>query len=310
MRAIPIRTNYLTAKGLDHWQKDCGLNFLIFHLEEAARFAEVDELVQLTEAARSAGISLVISLQKATQDRIKVAARYNLGANMCFGVKMKRDAQFGLSEYAIESGAQPHRWQDRYPGRHFLEAQGLDATMAGNPLISDWIDIGRLEQEVDNGADIRTPLDNTTADALGLPYRAYRDRVAQGKTDWQELRRNRGHDGQTWEMGSTIPTQETLPFNVVTEQVSDTRTSATVATRAGNLNTDPEETAAARAELRRVIDDFAAHGKMTFFPRDVMAQYQGPERTNKWFSDQLAKLVKDGVIRKQSTKDYEILSSD
>src|SRR3954469_14580218 len=38
MRAIPARTNYLTSKGYSHWMPGCGLNFLIFHLEEAARF--------------------------------------------------------------------------------------------------------------------------------------------------------------------------------------------------------------------------------------------------------------------------------
>lgn len=307
-RAIPIRTDYLTAKGLDHWVRGCGINFVIFHLEEAARFAEVDELVQLVEAARSAGISIVISLQRATNDRLKTSARYNLGGNMCFGVKMKRDAAFGLSEYAIESGATPHLWQDRYAGRHYLEVTGLDATMAGHPLVTDWIDTKRLEDEVDNGADIRTPLDGVTAAALGMAYAAYRQRVSEGTTNWQEMRRNRGHDGNTWEMGTTLPgtpaMQEELPFNVELTYPSDTRT---VATAKFGFNTPQEETQAVRQHLRDIVADFKANGKETFTPGDIKnAGFTG--RSDAWLTQNLKKLIRDGVVAQdKQNRFYRIL---
>jgi hypothetical protein len=316
--AIPKRTNYLTAKGLDHWQRGCGLNFVIFHLEEAARFAKVDELIELIEAARSAGISIVASLQRATNDRLKTSARYNLGGNMCFGVKMKSDARFGLSEYAIESGAQPHLWQDRYAGYHYLEAQGVDTRLAGHPLRSDWIDIGRLEQEVDNGRDIRDPLDTVTAEALGMVYAGYRQAVEEGTTAWQLMRRNRGHDGTTLDFeaqeAKMVPEQGELPFNVQVEE-SGTTTTATIETETeeerqrSNLNTDPAETAQARTILWAAIVDFANHGKMTFFPRDAIAAYDGPKRTNKWVGDQLIRWAKEGKLRKLATGNYEILTN-
>jgi hypothetical protein len=297
MRAIPARTDYLTSKGLDHWVRGCGLNFIIFHLEEAARFAKVDDLIELIEAARSAGISIVVSLQRATNDRLKTSARYNLGANMCFGVKMKTDARFGLSEAAIDAGAQPHLWQDRFPGRFYLEAAGQDFKLAGHPLQTDWIDTRRLEQEVDAGYTIRTPLDDTTADALGPAYRAYRQAVAEGTTNWQELRRNRGHDGNTWEMGSTIPstaensTQEELPFNV--EVVEDSK-EKTVA-RVYGFQTPVEETQARRQHLTDIIDDFERNGKMEFSPADIKAAgFEG--RSNAWITGELKKLVKNGRL--------------
>lgn len=307
-RAIVARTNYLTSKGLDHWVRGCGINFLIFHLEEAARFAKVDELIELIEAARSAGISIVISLQRATNDRLKTSARYNLGGNMCFGVKMKRDASFGLSEYAIEAGAAPHMWQDKFQGYHYLEANGLDATMAGHPLVSDWIDTSFLEQQVDAGYSIRTPLDDITADALGPHYAAYRRRVLDGVTNWQELRRNRGHDGNTWEMGNTPPQsqaiQEELPFNVMVDQPTETKT---VATASWGFNTPTEETEAMRQHLRDIIADFKSHGKNTFTPGEVKtAGFQG--RSDAWLTQNLKKLVREELITyDKSTRFYSIL---
>lgn len=307
-RAIPIRTDYLTSKGLDHWVRGCGINFVIFHLEEAARFAKVDELIELVEAARSAGISIVISLQRATNDRLKTSARYNLGGNMCFGVKMKRDASFGLSEYAIEAGASPHMWQDKKPGYHYLEVTGLDATMAGHPLLTDWIDIKRLEDEVDNGSDIRSPLDDVTANALGMAYSAYRAKVAAGETNWQEMRRNRGHDGNTWEMGTTLPgtptIQEELPFNVEVVQPTETRT---VATATYGFQTPVEETEAYRQHIRDIIADWKVNSKTTFTPGELKgAGFTG--RSDAWISQNLKKLVKDGVLTyDKDTKFYSIV---
>lgn len=303
MNAIPARTDYLTSRGLDHWQKGCGLNFVIFHLEEAARFSDVDELVEMIEAARSAGICIIISLQKATHDRLKTSARYNLGGNMCFGVKMKSDAKFGLSEHAIESGAMPHIWQDKKAGYHYLEAHGLDLAMAGHPLRTDWIDVKRLEQEVDNGADIRTPLDSTTADALGLPYLQYRAKVAEESTNWQELRRNRGFEVDTkdWEIDA--------PEKLTNEQLSliDEIPAEDSATARFGFNTPMEETEAYRQHLRDIIASFKESGKESFTQADIwQAGFEG--RSKGWVSQNLGKLVREGIITfDKSSKFYRVV---
>lgn len=302
IRSIPARTDYLTSRGLDHWQSGCGLNFVIFHLEEAARFAEVDELVEMIEAARSAGICIVISLQKATNDRLKTSARYNLGGNMCFGVKMKSDARFGLSEYAIEAGAMPHIWQDKKPGYHYLEAHGLDATMAGHSLRSDWIDIADLERQVDGASHVRTPLDSTTTDALGLPYAQYRAKVTEGSTNWQQLRRNRGFEVDTkdWEVGT--------PAKLTGEQLSiiDAIPAEDTATARFGFNTPLEETEAHRQHLKDIISAFKENGKESFTPSDIwQAGFQG--RSKGWVSQNLSKMVKAGDITKDPDGFYRVV---
>lgn len=290
IRAIPERTDFLTARGYDHWVPGCGLNFLIFHLEEAARFAKVDDLIELIEAARSAGICIVLSLQRATNDRLKTSARYNLGGNMCFGVKMKADAKFGLSEYAIEAGAEPHMWQDKKPGYHYLEAHGIDSNMVGHPLVTDWINISKLEKEVDKGAPIRTALDNVTASALGPVYDAYRRKVSEGLTNWQALRRNRGFDNDTMELGKTV--QEELPFNVESNQSDNGDSQARVPL---GFNTPVEETQAYRQHVRDIIVSFKDNGKQSFTLKEIkLAGFTG--RGDSWLSKNLASLVKEGFI--------------
>ena len=190
--AIRKRTDYLASKGLSHWVAGCGINFLIVHVEEAARFANVKSLIELVEAARSAGIMFVLSLQRASGTRLKTDTRYNLGASMCFGTYGLRDAEFALSEYTRQSGAIPHHWQNRFPGRHYLETSGIDARKFAMSVQTDWLDVAFLKQVVIGGQQWRTPMDEVTVEALGQPYAAYRHDVSNGDTQWQTLEANGG----------------------------------------------------------------------------------------------------------------------
>lgn len=300
MNAIPARTNYLTTRGLSQWEPDCGLNLLIFHLEEAARFAKVDDLVEMLEAARSAGIVIVLSLQKATGDRLKTSARYNLGANMCFGVKAKRDAEFGLSEYARKSGAAPHYWQDRKPGHFYLEAAGLDPRMAAHELESDWVDTDLLRKAVNSYPE--NHMDDVTATSLGMGYTAYRAKVDEGSTDWQQLRSNVGFRTDTRD----LPTQELRPaylsdqdmldIDLALDEPTQVIPTNNSAAKAYNLHTDPEDTAQAIAELEALLDDWKAHGKESFTNKEVTQAFT--RRGSSWVSNRLNRMKDQGLLEK------------
>jgi hypothetical protein len=181
------RTNYLGERGLSQWESGCGINFLIVHIEEAARFARVKKLIELVEAARSAGIQFIFSLQRAEGSRLNTNTRYNLGASMCFGTYGLRDAEFALSEYTRNAGAIPHHWQNRFPGRHYLEASGLDPRMFAMSLQVDWIDTQQLGEVVEAGKEWHTPMDTITANALGKVFSDYRSAVDRGDTYWQSI---------------------------------------------------------------------------------------------------------------------------
>ncbi len=296
MNAIEARTNHLTRMGLSDWQPGCGLNLLIFHLEEAARFAKVEDLIGLLEAARSAGIVDVISLQKATGDRLKTSARYNLGANMCFGVKAKRDAEFGLSEYARQSGAAPHLWQDRFPGHFYLEAAGIDQRLAAHQLVTDWIDIDKLEREVDSYPE--NAMDEVTATALGPAYAKYRAEVEAGTTAWQEMRRNRGYHVDTKDWPVAEDTQVLSLDDIAAIDLSPNQPTNVTPTprRANNLNTDPEDTAAAVAEFETILEDWKSHGKTTFSNKEIGTLFT--RRTAPWITRRLQFMQREGKVEK------------
>jgi len=297
MRAIPARTDYLTSRGLSQWEENCGLNFLIFHLEEAARFSDTEMLIQAVEAARSAGIMIVLSLQRATADRMNTSTRYNLGGSMCFGVRNKRDASLALSEYTIQSGAEPHVFQDREPGRMYLEAAGLDSRMFAHQIQTDWINTRVLERVVDEGAEYRTALDNVTSQALGTYYFGYRELVDSGRAQWQELRINR------YSPGEEQPTVE----NPVVGEVIDSGTP-----KSDNFKTDPEEKRQAELAVWSIILNFAENGKMTFSSKDLQSYYRGPTRGAAWFSKTLGKWAQQNRVRKMAGTNgmYEIIRTD
>lgn len=185
---ITVRTNYLTSKGLSHWVPGCGIKLEIFHLEEFARFNKVGALVELTEAARSAGIMFGFSLQRASSTRQKTDIRFNLGGSLCHGVHDPVDARFALSEYTLNAGATPWHWQDRYPGRHYLEAHGIDPRKFAMPIETDWVDVAHLREEVNRyGAQARV-MDDVSAEAWGDLYAGYQRLYAASAHGWQKLR--------------------------------------------------------------------------------------------------------------------------
>jgi hypothetical protein len=304
INAVTARTNHLTSMGLSHWLPESDMNLLIFHLEEAARFAKVDDLVELLEAARSAGIVIVLSLQKATGDRLKTSARYNLGANMCFGTRSKRDAEFGLSEYARESGAAPHRWQDRFPGHFYLEAAGIDQKLAAHQLLSDWVDTAELRSAVDSYPE--NHMDDVTATALGSAFQAYRDKVADGSTDWQQMRANSGFRTVTKELPTAYTTSDDTDIDLSLEDDEPTGVIPTnnSAAKAYNLYTDPEDTAQAVAEMESILSDWNAKGKNLFTNKELGAVFT--RRGSSWISSRLKKMQQEGRLSKTETGFWQI----
>lgn len=192
---ITVRTDYLTSKGLSHWEPGCGIKFEIIHIEEFARFNKMNVIIELVEAARSAGIMFSLSLQRASSTRQKTDIRFNLGGSFCFGVHDASDARMALSEYTIESGAVPHHWQDRFPGRFYLEGHGIDPRMFAMPVMADWVDIEDVRSEVDRYGSSSRIMDDVSAEAWGDVYTRYQDAYAAGTHGWQQLRQGRSAAG-------------------------------------------------------------------------------------------------------------------
>ena len=138
------RTDFLADRGLQKWQEGCGLNYLVFWVEETADvFDKIgskgeDQLINAARALRSAGGTLVFSVQRNTYDQIPTIIRGQM-ASMCFGLNDPLDCKYGLSEAQLNAGVNPAEWGIRHPGRAVLDAPTIPEHLITMPLRTfDW----------------------------------------------------------------------------------------------------------------------------------------------------------------------------
>jgi hypothetical protein len=127
---VKPRTEYLASRGLQRWERGCGLTYLVLWLEECPDILDLlaskgmEAFESLVKAMRSAGMTIGMSLQRSTYDQMPTLLRGQL-AQWCFGVANSADARFGLSERQDDGGANPALWQNGQPGMAYLDAPGV-----------------------------------------------------------------------------------------------------------------------------------------------------------------------------------------
>jgi hypothetical protein len=123
---VAKRQDDLGRRGLKQWEKGCGYSLLVVWIEEASEIvADSASFVRLVERARSAGVVIVTSLQRASHNNIDTDARAQLAAALCFGVRDGIDATFALPDPVLDAGASPDAWGNRKPGYCYLVAPGI-----------------------------------------------------------------------------------------------------------------------------------------------------------------------------------------
>ena len=125
------RMDYLGNLGLQKWEQGCGLSGVLLWVEEASKVFstlgdnDVEEWVLPSVlAARSAGVFIVLSLQRADYSQIPPPIRAQL-ASICMGVRESGDAAFGLSDEQQEHGCDPGRWKNEKPGMAYSAVPGI-----------------------------------------------------------------------------------------------------------------------------------------------------------------------------------------
>ncbi|MGW3378133.1 FtsK/SpoIIIE domain-containing protein [Streptomyces hydrogenans] len=173
--AIKARGDVLAAEGLDSWTPESSLNAVVTWIEEAADVADFEELEEIARKARSVGIWLIVSLQRATWGNVSTDIRANLQASACFGVDKPGDASFCLPDSVTDAGAVP-AWGSSRPGYGFATGMGIPLERWTMEARSSLTDRSVLAALVDAATCYRDPLDETTAGALGETYaqRAHR----------------------------------------------------------------------------------------------------------------------------------------
>ncbi|MFF8728181.1 plasmid transfer protein TraB [Streptomyces sp. NPDC015171] len=144
---IPARTRWLGAHGYRQWvpaaaqtQTDpahscqagracgcAGMPFLVAWFEEAAntlRNLGDDAFTGIAQEARSAGVALIVSLQRPSYDQMSTSTRASLPSVIALGCD-PRDEGFSLPEAVIDAGAHPGAWGNRRPGYCYLVSPGI-----------------------------------------------------------------------------------------------------------------------------------------------------------------------------------------
>ncbi|MFF4432015.1 plasmid transfer protein TraB [Streptomyces sp. NPDC001513] len=144
---IPARTRWLGAHGYRQWipaaaqqQSDpahscqpgraCGcegMPFLVTWMEEAAntlRLMGDDAFTGIAQEARSAGVSLIVSLQRPSYDQMSTSTRASLPSVIALGCD-PRDEGFSLPDTVIDAGAHPGAWGNRRPGYCYVVSPGI-----------------------------------------------------------------------------------------------------------------------------------------------------------------------------------------
>ncbi|MYV66859.1 hypothetical protein GT043_13110 [Streptomyces sp. SID2131] len=167
--AIAARGSVLADEGLDQWSPASSLNAVMLWIEEAADLADADELQKIARAARSVGIWLGISLQRATWTNMSVDVRTNLQGAICMGVDDAGDAGFCLPDSVTSAGAVP-AWGSARPGYGFATGMGIPQDRWTMETRSSLTTRDVLAALVAAAAPYRDPLDEATAAALGQAY--------------------------------------------------------------------------------------------------------------------------------------------
>lgn len=130
-QVITARADALGVAGFKNWSPEAfeklEMPYMIVWIEEAAKFfRNGTEMEGLVMEARSAGISVIISLQRPSATSMPTDVREQLGGVLCFGVKGSTTADMALPDDVRDAGARPEAWENRKPGYNYLVAPGVD----------------------------------------------------------------------------------------------------------------------------------------------------------------------------------------
>ncbi|RAO26452.1 hypothetical protein PSN13_06480 [Micromonospora saelicesensis] len=270
----------LGERGIQQWEKDCGFPLLLVWIEEASEVvSDSTSFVRLVERARSAGVVIVASLQRASHDNIDTSARAQLAGALCFGVRDAMDATFALPDNVLDAGATPDNWGNRKPGYCYLVAPGVDEERWPVPLRTFRARNPQLVAVLDEWA---TPL---RAEVSGPAATSLVSNGLEGEVvDREDMDADDGEDG----MEPIPPTLEPeLKFDADEPIAPPTeQQNLAFATSGGpKLNTDQ-----ARAVVQQHLRTLAEQGFTQTQPAHVCQMKPATTRSREWVRQELNRL--------------------
>jgi len=313
---IEPRTDALAAQGLQRWAPGCGFSYLVLWLEEfpdiGDALEDMGEFLKILKAARSAGISVVMSLQRSDWTQMPTLARGQL-AKMCFGVADSGDADFGLTERQTKAGAHPEQWQNTQPGMAYLDAPSIPEDRIAMPLRTyTWVParaqaLPDEDQQKAAAAEMRAlaqawPATRvrpdqflTTLTGQGVPDGTPVPHQAD-PTDRTELQEE-GEDMVGDPLGEYLLTPDPDPANTAGADDPITDTGYENFTFTPLPVPDPPLTPdEARRALRDQIATWTRSGRETFAVRDLRPLLDRIGRSRQWAQKEIRALIDSGLI--------------
>ncbi|GAA3015159.1 FtsK/SpoIIIE domain-containing protein [Streptomyces fulvorobeus] len=338
--AIKARGDVLASEGLDQWTPDSSLNAMLVWIEEAADVADFEELEEIARKARSVGIWLGISLQRATWTNLSTDIRANLQGSICFGVDQPGDAGFCLPDSVTGAGAIP-AWGSSRPGYAFATGMGIPDARWVTEVRSGLTDREELAALVAAGAPYRDPLDETTATALGQAY-AQRTHRGTNRTTvgvgQPAPATHPGHSGPA--PADSVHDLEDDDHMSAAEEAAEMELQEAYDEVMGSIPGDPEPdapyaslrleddvpdadddsgmefeapapvgTEEARHILYVELDGWVQSGRLEFEPADLIPATTAAGRKRPWMQGELKRLMELGLLQRDGHGSYSIVQS-
>ncbi|MEU6210753.1 plasmid transfer protein TraB [Streptomyces sp. NPDC047023] len=310
---IPARTRWLGAHKYRSWEPRCfgtqndpdhsckpdgpcgceGMPFLVAWFEEAANTLRAlgdDTFTGIAQEARSAGVAVVVSLQRPSHDQMSTSTRASLPSVLCFGVD-RRDEGFALPDTVLDAGASPGVWGNRRPGYCYLVTPGVDESLYPSPARTwrfTWDSVSLMETLATWAARHGAKPDPITAGAAAsVVGKAYTERARHeeqnpaGGEDQEETSVNRLDDEDrdidpNEELPDALPGEEHVPFG-----------------QPAGRDLSAEE---ARTVLEDILVEYENEGTMVIGPVDVMKHGERLGRKRGWVSGELQRLLVEGRL--------------
>lgn len=318
---IPARTSWLGKHSYRQWApeaagrqtdpahscrqggKACGcegMPYLVAWMEEAAntlRLLGDDAFTGIAQEARSAGCSLVVSLQRPSYDQMSTSTRASLPAVIALGCD-PRDEGFSLPESVIDAGAHPGAWGNRRPGYCYIVAGGIDPERYASP--------GRTRQFTQAATAVMEMLaqwtvrNGATADpitagaAKAIVGRAYTGRQAgeMESVDMSDQDDEQLHAAEQLDPeDAEIDPEADLPAAVEGDD------SPLFGQPAGR-KPSPDE---ARELFARALEEFEEAGQMIVGPKDFMDWCDANGYSRPWVSARLKDAAMEGRLEATNT---------
>ncbi|MEW9521263.1 plasmid transfer protein TraB [Streptomyces tubercidicus] len=322
---IPARTRWLGAHGYRQWvpaaaqqqndpEHSCrsdsracgceGMPFLVSWFEEAAntlRNLGDDAFTGIAQEARSAGISLVVSLQRPSYDQMSTSTRASLPSVIALGCD-PRDEGFSLPEAVLDAGAHPGAWGNRRPGYCYLVSPGIAEDRYPSPgrtLAFPARAVKTMEQLATWAQRNGAHADPVTAGAVsGVAGRAYTGRTTPDAAEQTTALRaveeedNMNHGGLLIDPEDVhIDPEAELPD----PQEGD---DAPIFGQNTGRKPSPQE---ARRLFADALAEFEAAGQMIVGPKDFADWCDRHHLSRPWVSERLKKAATDGRLEATNT---------